>query len=350
MNSRISARAAAARVAPDVRQKALQSYLRTPRDARSVPPQWRHDYASLDLAGLTWSSGRARVPVLPRATAHAPLDDEDDAPALAVENAGGLVHLGSTYLDPLQPAIDPRITLTSLADARRRMPDRVGGAHLRIIAPETDRFTLLATAFQNCGAFVDVPDGTVVELPLQLLWLAQPDPGAAVFPHTVIRLGANARATIVERHIGSTETLIAGIVEAELGPGARLDYVAVQQTDEGARVFLRRRARCAAGASVGWHIADLGGALVRSVCGAQLTGANASAETNAFFFARGFAHVDSIVDVDHDVSRTESRTTVRSAATDRGRGRISGALRFGAHATRCEARVRNDGLILSRDA
>jgi Fe-S cluster assembly protein SufD len=337
-------------VAPDVRQKALQSYLRAPRDPRNVPAQWRHDYASLDLAGLTWSSGRARVPVLPRATAHAPGEDEDDVPALAVENAGGLVHLGSTYLDPLQPAIDPRVTLTSLADARRRTPERVAGAHLRIVAPETDRFTALATAFQNCGAFVDVPDGVVLELPLQLLWLAQPGAGAAVFPHTVIRLGANARATIVERHIGSTETFIAGIVEAELGPGARLDYVAVQQTDEGARVFLRRRARCAAGASVGWHIADLGGALVRSVCGAQLTGAKASAETNAFLFARGFAHVDSIVDVDHDVSRTESRTTVRSAAADRGRGRISGALRFGAHATRCVATVRNDGLILSRDA
>jgi Fe-S cluster assembly protein SufD len=337
-------------VAPDIRQKALQTYLRATRDPRSVPTQWRHDYASLGFAGLTWSSGRARVPVLPRATVHAPREDEGDAPALAVENAGGLVHLGSTYLDPLAAAIDPRITLTALADARRTMPERVAGAHGRIVAPESDRFTALATAFQNCGAFVDIPENVTLALPLQLLWLAQPGAGAAVFPHTVIRLGANARATIVERHIGSTETFIAGIVEAELGPGARLDYVAVQQTDEGARVFLRRRARCAAGASVGWHIADLGGALVRSVCGAQLTGAGASAETNAFFFARGFGHVDSIIDVDHDVSRTESRSTLRSAATDRGRGRISGALRFGNRATRCVATVRNDGLILSRDA
>lgn len=337
-------------VAADVRQKALRSYLQAARDSRSVPPQWRHDYAALGFGGLTWSSGRARVPVLPRATKRAPREDEEDAPALAVENAGGLVHLGSTYLEPLQSAIDPRVTLTALADARRRMPDRVAAAHLRIVAPETDRFTALATAFQNCGAYVEIPDNIALDLPLQLLWLAQPGAGAAVFPHTVIRLGANARATIVERHIGSTETFIAGIVEVELGPGARLDYVAVQQTDEGARVFLRRRARCAAGASIGWHIADLGGALVRSACGAQLAGAGSSAETNAFFFAHGFAHVDHIVDVDHDVSRTESRSTVRSAATDRGRGRISGALRFGARATRCVAAVRNDGLILSRDA
>ena len=336
-------------VAAGTREHAFRTYVRAARERTAVPTQWRHDYAALGFDGLTWSSGRARVPALPRATP-ARSGDPADVPALAVENAGGLVHVGSTYLEPRERAGDARVTLTSLADARRRVAERVATVHLQIVAPSTDRFTALATAFQNCGAYVDVPAGVTLDAPLQLLWMARPGPPSAVFPHTVVRLGAGARATIVERHIGSTETFIAGIVEADLAPGARLDYVAVQQTDEGARVFLRRRARCAADASIGWHVADLGGALVRSACGAQLAGARASAETNAFFFVRGFAHVDCIVDADHDVSRTESRAIVRSAATDRGRGRFSGALRFGPNATRCIATMRDDGLILSRDA
>ena len=331
-----------------VRERALQAYLAAARERIAVPAQWRHDYAKLVFEGLVWTSGRVRVPVLPRAIPGG--EGETDLPALAVENAGGLVHLGSTYLEPLQTAGDTRVALTSLADARRSSRERVAAVHGRIVAPETDRFTALATAFQNCGAYVAVPDGVNVELPLQLIWMTRPGAPSAVFPHTVIRLGAGARATIVERHIGSTEAFVAGIVEADLAPGARLDYVAIQQSDEGSRVFMRRRARCAAGASIGWHVADLGGALVRSACGAQLAGAKATAETNAFFFARGFAHVDCIVDADHEVSRTESHATVRSAAGDRGRGRFSGALRFGANATRCVATMRDDGLILSRDA
>jgi Fe-S cluster assembly protein SufD len=330
-----------------VREKALHAFLNARR--KVMPKQWRHDYSALGFAGLEWSSGRARVPVLPRFTA-ASADDAGDVPALAVENAGGLVHLGSTYLEPLETAGDPRVTLLALADARRMQREQVDAVHLRVVAPGADRFTALSTAFQNCGAYVDVPDGVVVEAPLQLVWMSRPGAPSAVFPHTVIRVGAGARVTIVERHIGSTEALIAGIVEADLAPGARLDYVAIQQTDEGARIFMHRRARCAAGASVGWHIADLGGALVRSVCGAQLAGARATAETNAFFFARGFTHVDAIVNADHDASRTESRTTVRSAAADRSRGRFSGALRFAPNATRCIAAMRDDGLILSRDA
>jgi Fe-S cluster assembly protein SufD len=330
-----------------VREAALQAFLTARR--RALPKQWRHDYSALNFAGLEWSSGRARVPVLPRFTT-AQTDDAGDVPALAVENAGGLVHLGSTYLEPPEFTGDPRVTMLALADARRSRREQVDAVHLRVVKPGADRFTALSTAFQNCGAYVEVPDGVVLEAPLQLVWTSRPGVPGAVFPHTVVRIGAGARVTIVERHIGSTETLVAGIVEADLAPGAQLDYVAIQQTDEGARIFMQRRARCAAGASIGWHLADLGGALVRSVCGSQLAGVRATAETNAFFFARGFTHVEAIVNADHDASRTESRTTVRSAAADRSRGRFSGALRFAPKAARCTASMRDDGLILSRDA
>ena len=84
---------------------------------------------------------------------------------------------------------DARVTLASLADARRTRRDGVDAVHLHIVAPETDRFTALATAFQNCGAYVDVPDGVVVEAPLQLVWMSRPGAPSAVFPHTVIRAG-----------------------------------------------------------------------------------------------------------------------------------------------------------------
>lgn len=327
-----------------VRERALRAFLHAQRERTAFPPGWRHDYAKLDFAGLEWSSGRARVPALPRMTGAR--SEDGDVPALAVDNAGGIVHAGSTYLEPFESAADPRVRLAALADAR----DAAAATHLQIVAPETDRFTALATAFQNCGAYVEVPSGVSPAAPLQLVWMSRPGAPAAVFPHTVIRVGAGARVTVVERHIGSAEALIAGIVEVELGADARLDYVAVQQTDEGARFFMHRRARCAAGANVAWHLADLGGALVRTVCSAELAAVRARVETNAFFFAHGFAHVDATVDADHAASRTESHATIRCAATDRARGRFAGALRFAPNAVRCVASLRDDGLILSRDA
>jgi len=333
------------------RRRALAAYAAA-REERAAPPTWRHDYAKIAFADLVWSSGRMRVPALPQQPIVRPPRelDEQDAPALAVENAGGLVHVGSTYLQAPEVRGDPRVMLVALADAKRAHRAHVEAVHGKIVALDADRFTALATAYQNCGAFVGIPEGLVLDAPLQLVWASRPGEASAVFPHTVVRVGAGAQATIIERFVGETESLISAIVEIDLGPGARLDYVAIQQTDDGARVFTHRAARCAEGATIGWHLADLGGALVRDTLVAQLGSRRASAQVNAFFFARGFGHVDLRIACDHRASESESTTIVRSAATDRGHGRFSGEIAIAAQTTGCRASMRDDALILSRDA
>lgn len=336
-------------VEPQVRRAALEVFRNFGRERTAFPSRWRYDYAALQFEELIWSTGRARVPALPRAGRSAQAQPSD-APALAVDNAGGLVHLGSVYLEPEIRIGDPRVTLLALADAQRAFPERVAGVRRRFARPHADRFAALATAFQNCGAYVDIPDGVVLDAPLQLLWTSRRGSASAVFPQTVVRVGVGARATIVERHVGDGESFVNGIVEIELASQAQLDYVVVQGADDAARLFFRRAARCAAGATVGWHVAELGAGLVRSVVDTQLAEAAATANVNVLFFARGFGHVDLAVEIDHDGSETVSQTIVRSAASDRGQGRFAGGVRIPRTARGCKASMRDDALVLSRDA
>jgi FeS assembly protein SufD len=332
------------------RRKALAAFANLGREQRAFPPRWRHDYAALAFGDLHWSSGRMRVPALPRNLARRDPENNTDLPALAIENAGGIVHVGSTYLQPASQLGDPRVTCSSLADARRRLPERGTLAQAHIVAPETDRFTALTTAFQNCGAYIDIPDGVILDAPIQLIWASGSEDGSAVFPITVIRVGTNVHATIVERHVGDAEVFFSGIVEIELAPNARLDYVVVQRADERSRILTHRAARCAEGATIGWHLAELGGTLVRSVVDAQLRAPRARAEIDAFFFAHGFAHADLTTDLTHGASETTSRTVVRSAASDRGHGRFTGSVHIPEHVHGCDASMRDDALVLSRDA
>jgi Fe-S cluster assembly protein SufD len=336
-------------VDPAARRAAFERYAAASRRREAYPRRWRHDYARLTFDDLRWSSGRARVPVLPRHVA-ASGSGAGDAPALAVENAGGIVHLGSTYLEPARRTGDPRVTLLALADARRAARARVDAVAGRIVAAEADRFTALAAAFQNCGAFVDVPAGAAVDAPLQLIWSSRPGEASAVFPHTIVRVGEGARAAIVERHVGSTESFVCGTVEIDLAAGAHLDYTVVQQADEGARIIVRRGARCGAGARIGWHVADLGGALVRTTIDVDLAGERAEAALHALFFARDFGHVDLAANLDHRASATRSLTVVRSAASGRGIGRFRGSVAVRSGTRGCDASMRDDALVLSRDA
>jgi Fe-S cluster assembly protein SufD len=319
-------------VGAERRRLALDAYLHAGPERPAPIAGWRHPYAALPFRDLTWSTGRVNVPAGPGA------------------GAAGLVHLGAVHLAPDRRAGDPRITIGSLADARRADPARIDALLGSIVAPEADRFVALATAFQNCGAYVEVPAGVVLDAPIQLVWSTRPGETGAVFPHTLLRLGAGAQATVYERRLGEGDAFVAGIVEADLGPGARLDYVVIQTADDGARVVVHRAARCAAGATAAWHVADLGAALARSTIAVELAGDRAASEVNALFFARGFQHADLAVRAHHDAAATESRAIVRGAATERGRGRIRGDIAIGGGCDRSSATFRAAGLLLSRDA
>ncbi len=311
---------------------------------------WKHDYDKLRFEGLSWSSERATMPTVPIGP---PPADEPlaDRPALATENAGGLFHLGSTYVEPtVAPPADPRITVLPLADALRSHGELVASAHGAVLDWRADRFAALSTAFQNCGAFVHVPAGVALDAPIQLVFANSEAEDAAVFPHVVVVLGAGARVTVLERHVGAGEPLICGTAEVLLGENAQLDYAVVQQAGDDARVLMARGARCENGAAMRWHVADLGGTLVRTTVDAQLDAPGAHAQTSALFFNTGAQHVDLTTTTDHRVPQTTSDTVVRSAATDRGQGRYFGniVIRKGAHGS--DASLRDDALLLSKRA
>lgn len=332
------------------RRAAFAAYLALPVPGGYPGRSWRYDYAKLPFDGLRWTSGRQSVATIPFELAAGEAADVD-APALATDNAGGLVHLGATLLEAPGPtAANPRVIVTSLAAAHRDHAPLLAKVAGSIVDPLGDRFAALASAFQNCGAFVYVPDGVVVDAPIQLLFVNSEAQTAAVFPHIVVVLGAGARATVIERYTGEGDAFFCGIVEAQVGPGAALDIVTVQQADVEARVFARRGARCERDATIRWQLAELGGALARSVVTTMLDGIGARGEAAALFFTGAMQHVDLTIHTEHGVGQTTSNTVVRSAATDRGQGRFFGNIAIQKRAHGSDASLRDDALLLSKFA
>lgn len=340
---------------PEDRRAAFDAFRRLSRRAPAYPPRWRHRDALRHFEDLTWTTGR--LPLPPRRTGAAglaPVREEaspDGQPtALAVANAGGLVHLGSTLLAAAAGENDPRFTLSSLADAVRKTPKRVGTLYGRLVKAASDPYVALSYAFANCGAYVDIAEGASLDAPLQLVWMPQPAITSAVFPHVVVRVRTGARATIVERHLGDDDAFVSGIVEIDVAPGARLDYVVLSRIDGGKRTAFTRVARVGAGATMGWHVAELGGALGRSVLRTRLVGEGAAVESDALYFTRGFEHVDAYAETVHAVANTRSRAIVRAAAIDRAQIKLDGNVRVLPEGVGARASYRQDALDLARDA
>ncbi|HEY0614581.1 MAG TPA: Fe-S cluster assembly protein SufD, partial [Candidatus Elarobacter sp.] len=337
-----------------MRREALERFAALPAPGMKPGRGWKYDYDKLTFGDLVWTSDRRTVETIPFGAPAHDADPDADRPALETTNAGGLVHLGATLLEPEnapeRTGGDARAIVLPLTDGARAHPEIYGSAAHGIVDWRADKFAALATAFRNCGAFVYVPDGVAVEAPIQLVFANSEAQDEAVFPHVVVVLGKGARATVLERHVGDGDAFVCGIVEAHVGEDAELDYAVVQQASEAARLIFSRGARCERGAEMRWHLAELGGALARSVLDTRLTEPGARAETSALFFNTGLQHVDLTSGADHVVGQTESDTVVRSAATGRGQGRYVGNIVIRPKAHGSDASLRDDALLLSKRA
>jgi Fe-S cluster assembly protein SufD len=195
---------------------------------------------------------------------------------------------------------------------------------------------------------IEIPAGVQLDEPIAID-LDLDDPGVA----TAIRVvaGTGSHATIVERlHGGNGGQTAALVCDVLAGAHASLTYTVLQTAATGARIDVTRTSHLGSDARIAWNLALLGGATaVDSVVSAH-DGRGASTDIAALFFPVARETIELTTEVRHEVPQTASQTVVRSIAAGRGRGRYYGNIRIAAHAHGSEASLRDDTLLIGKDA
>jgi Fe-S cluster assembly protein SufD len=307
---RLLAEGGAGSISERERYDALARYHEMPvRIAGKPSRSWKYDLAKLDLSEIAIASAVSRATL---------------------------------------PARRDGVTIEPFSLARERGRNEFERAFGRAVDTRDDKFASLALAFQNDGLFVSIPAGAQIDEPIVLEYAAG---AAALFPYTLVAVGAGARVTLLERLGGSAGApLVCGITELVAGDGARVTYAVDQRTSGATKAILTRRATLGADAVLGIGLAELGGALAVSRLRIVAAAPGARAETSAAFFATGDQHVDIETEVIHAAGHTTSDTVVRSVGTGRGQGRYLGNIKILAHAHGAEASLKDDALLLSGDA
>jgi Fe-S cluster assembly protein SufD len=205
----------------------------------------------------------------------------------------------------------------------------------------------IAVTRDEHGTHVDIPAGLQSDEPVVINYdVADP----AVVAHTFVTVGDGARASIIERLTGSAEREIS--VSTQITTGARSDvtYTVVQNLGAGVRIAGKRASRVGSESRVAWNVALLGGSSATDEVISDHTGEGANTEIAALFFPVAREVVQLTTEVQHNVPHTISQTVVRSIAAGRGRGRYYGNIRIAAHAHGSEASLRDDTLLIGKDA
>ncbi len=184
----------------------------------------------------------------------------------------------------------------------------------RIYIPN-DRVAAQAWESFDQARVLSVPPGLELDQPV-LLNVFGTGSDAAVFNHLVIDIGANARATIVLQHQGSTTR--AGNAEIIVGDGASLMLVSVQDWDDDAVHLAHLHARVGRDARYRQAIVSLGGDLVRISSSVDFADPGGEAELLGLYFADAGQHLEHRLFVDHNAPHTRSNVDYRGALQGHG--------------------------------
>jgi Fe-S cluster assembly protein SufD len=164
------------------------------------------------------------------------------------------------------------------------------------------------------------------------------------------RVGAGARAVIVERQAGEgDDALVSSVSQLVVGDGADVTWLIVQEQPETATHLAQFKAHIGKDAKLTLFVMNAGGKLVRQEIVVRTTGEGADFKLRGINLLAGDTHTDVTMVLDHAVPHTGSRELVRNVVTGKAHGVFQGRINVHQPAQKTDAKMACNTLLLSDD-
>jgi Fe-S cluster assembly protein SufD len=240
----------------------------------------------------------------------------------------------------------------SLATALSDQADTVARYLGQLAEFDSRSFTALNTAFAQDGAYVYIPDGAVLEQPLQLLFVSVADGTVMSHPRVLIVAGERSQSRIVETYVGADDQVYFSnaVTEVFAGENAIVDHYKVQEESTQAFHVASMHVHAVRSANFSSHSFALGGRLVRNDVFAQLDGEGAEVTLNGLYLADGDRLVDNHTTIDHAKAHCPSHEIYKGILGGRARAVFNGKIIVRQDAQKTDAKQTNRALLLTDEA
>ncbi|HVR70912.1 MAG TPA: Fe-S cluster assembly protein SufD [Vicinamibacteria bacterium] len=344
-------RRAAARSEPawlgSARRAALERF-----QAAGFPNTWQEDWRFTNVAPI------ARTPFCSPPERGVRRVSREDVAALMFGQGEGegprIVFVDGRHAPELSSSRDTEgLEVRSLREVIAHEPQRLQ-ALLGRDTPAGGPFPALNTALFDDGAFVHARPGTVVAVPVQVVFLSTGGEGepTASYPRTVVVAGRASQLTLVESYGGpeGARYLTNAVTDVVAEDGAVVDHYKVQRESTSAYHVGSMTVRQGRRASFSSHSIALGAALARSDVDQAFTGEGGECVLNGLFMGSGGQHLDTHTRIDHAVPHCTSRELYKGVLDGRARGVFVGRVLVRPGAGKTDALQANKNLLLSREA
>jgi Fe-S cluster assembly protein SufD len=250
------------------------------------------------------------------------------------------------------PKLPAGVAIRDLASAWQTSPesaDRIG----RTASYDNAAFTALNTAFMYDGAVIEIAKDTEVRRPIHLLYVTDATAAKTMMhPRNLVLVGRNARATVVESYVSTSDAmyLVNAVTEVSVGEGATLRHYKMQR--EGRRAFHvgtieAHQARDSHYVSFSFAT---GAELSRTNIYTTLDGEGCGATLNGLYMLDGEQICDHQTQIIHAQPNCFSRELYKGVLDDRSHGVFNGKVYVHPIAQKTDGKQTNNTLLLSDTA
>ncbi|OGB69975.1 MAG: Fe-S cluster assembly protein SufD [Caldithrix sp. RBG_13_44_9] len=289
-------------------------------------------------------------------------DDDHELKPAAVEklfigkkNDNRLVFVNGKFSEKFSNLhlIHPGITLSNLEKALQDHPRIVNEYIAKYSDHRQEAFTALNTAFAREGIFLYVPQDVVVEEPIYILHIFDPqDEPYQAHPRHLLVVEKNSQVKIVESHHSLSDGPVFNnsVTEVILKEGSRLDLLKIQDDNFHSIRIHRTQIYQERQSILNSFSIDLGGAIVRNNLTVSLNGENCESNLFGFYLASGNQLIDNHTSIEHLKPNCNSNELYKGILSGKSRGVFSGTIYVARDAQKTNAFQSNKNLLLSPEA
>jgi Fe-S cluster assembly protein SufD len=328
----------------DLRRQASEAY-----ELAGLPHRRIEEWKYTDLRALI----REVLPLAPAPDAAALKRAAAAVKLHAIRSMRRLVLVDGVFAPTLSDAANPEKGV-SIRTLREVLEAGDSALQAQLFTPDnSDPMVALNSAMMTDGLVIEVADGAVLTQPLHIVHIAGGGTPAAMFTRSLLRIGKNANATLVESYIaadGAKAYQVHDSLIVSIGDGARLDHVRL--TEDARDAFNISSAVVTLGAHAHFNTFGMtsGAAVSRYQPIIAFAGEGSRVETNGVNLLNGRQHADTTLFMDHAVPHCSSNEIFRAVVDDSGHSVFQGRIIVRQHAQKTDAKMMTRALLLSDDA
>ncbi len=338
----------------DFRLKALRTFQEKPLPAHWAP----RELERIDFSQIRYYLAKDRLPS--RTWDEVPDEVKETFERLGVpENE-------RKFLAGVEAQFDSEAAYTSLKEQLSKQgvifADSTGGLmkHPEIFRPwfgkivpaGDNKFSALNSAVFSGGSFIYVPPGVKARQPLQAYFRINAE-NFGQFERTLIILDEGAEAVYMEGCTApqfETSTLHGAVVEIIARPGAKLQYITVQNWSNNVYNLVTKRAQACEEAEVKWIDCNIGSRLTMKYPCVILRGRKARGEVLSIALANTGQHQDTGAKMIHTADETTSNIVSKSISIGEGRAGYRGLIHIPKHIRRARNNTQCDALLINANS